>query len=93
MQGLHIAFRNQIDTGEEAAKVMRQQSSIMAAHPAGPHTYMDPHLAQDSELEPGIVPAVGVAHNGAHNVVHTANTVPVRHGRDGDAVLHVHPRT
>lgn len=89
--GLHIAFRNQIDLGEEAAKVMRSESSIMAAPPAGPHPYMAPHLVQDSELEPGVVPALGVAPNGAANVGHAAGTGGAPYtqvsGRRGDAVL------
>lgn len=52
LQGLHIAFRNQIDTGEEAAKVVRSHTSIMAASPAGPAAAL-PYDAAYSDTEPG----------------------------------------
>jgi membrane-associated phospholipid phosphatase len=51
--GLHIAFRNQIDTGEEMAKAVRSHTSIMAAPPAGPAGALAPYDAAYSDTEPG----------------------------------------
>jgi membrane-associated phospholipid phosphatase len=56
--GLHIAFRNQIDTGEEAAKAVRSQTSIMAASPAGPAAALVPYAAAYSDTEPGPGPGL-----------------------------------
>jgi hypothetical protein len=64
--GLHIAFRNQIDTGEEAAKAVRSHTSIMAASPAGPAAALAYDAAySDTEPGPGLLPGSELPGSGA----------------------------
>lgn len=77
LQGLHIAFRNQIDTGEEAAKAVRSHTSIMAAPPAGPAGALAPYAAAYSDTEPSPEPSYmpGTGLNSAGAVHSTPGSV------------------
>eukprot|EP00878_Enallax_costatus_P008186 GHUV01008559.1.p1 GENE.GHUV01008559.1~~GHUV01008559.1.p1 ORF type:complete len:495 (+),score=53.30 GHUV01008559.1:75-1559(+) len=99
-QGLHIAFRNQIDTGEEAAKAIRSHTSIMAAPPAGDADNMASLAPFDaragSDIEPAAGPPMVPVHSvNSHSKPHGGSGLyPQLPGRPsgGDVVLQMNDR-
>eukprot|EP00878_Enallax_costatus_P000743 GHUV01000859.1.p1 GENE.GHUV01000859.1~~GHUV01000859.1.p1 ORF type:complete len:406 (+),score=47.39 GHUV01000859.1:224-1441(+) len=98
--GLHIAFRNQIDTGEEAAKAIRSHTSIMAAPPAGDADNMASLAPFDaragSDIEPAAGPPMVPVHSvNSHSKPHGGSGLyPQLPGRPsgGDVVLQMNDR-
>lgn len=92
-QGLHIAFRNQIDTGEDVAKAVRSHTSIMAAPPAGEAANLAtlaPYDARaesdiDPALQPALMPTQGA--NGLNKPGSGSGLYPHVPGRPGEDVV------